>query len=171
MPRLQPQDRLQPSLLDRLTDDEPTQRRESADRQVLTMQELRQCVLRDLTWLLNTGNLDAVEDLERYPEVAASTLNYGIPHLAGIQPSRVEAREMEIRLREAIWRFEPRILRDTVQVRLTRDDTAGMPMALTFDIEGMLWAEPVPWHLYLRTAVDLELGTFTITGQDERDET
>jgi type VI secretion system protein ImpF len=30
--------------------------------------------------------------------------------------------------------------------------------AMTFEIEGQLWAQPVPQRIYLKTEVDLELG-------------
>jgi type VI secretion system protein ImpF len=149
-------------LLDRLTDDHPSQRTENQDRRFLTMQQLRECVMRDLVWLLNTGNLDGVEDLESYPLVAASTVNYGIPHLAGARASQIEARDMERRLKDAIHRFEPRILRDTIQIKLVRDEDSMTRNSVAFDVEGVLWADPVPWHLYLRTEADLEMGTFTI---------
>jgi hypothetical protein len=48
-----PSERLQPALLDRLTDDEPDKNRR-ADKRVLTKTQLRQAVLRDLAWLFNT---------------------------------------------------------------------------------------------------------------------
>ena len=41
-------DRLQPALLDRLTDDAPTERRESDDARVMSKAQLRRAVLRDL---------------------------------------------------------------------------------------------------------------------------
>ncbi len=169
MPRVSPQDRLQPSLLDRLTDENPSQKTEARERRVLSMEELRKCVLRDLGWLLNTGNLDMVEDLEAHPLVAESTLNFGIPHLAGTQLSTLDAREMERQLRQAIWRFEPRILRDSVKVKLAiADDNAGHN-AVNFYIEGMLWADPVPWHLYLKTEVDLDTGSISVAEHSGRE--
>jgi len=170
MVRVAPQDRLQPSLLDRLTDDDPGTRTEARDVHVLSLNELRQCVLRDLSWLLNTGNLEALVDLEDYPLVAASTLNYGIPHLAGTQASSVEVRDMERRLKQAIIRFEPRILAETIKIELSLGRGMFGHNALTFLIEGMLWAEPVPWHLYLKTEVDLEMGTFVVQEHAGRDE-
>jgi type VI secretion system protein ImpF len=171
MARVPPQDRLQPSLLDRLTDENPDQKTEAQERRVLSMRDLRKYVLRDLAWLLNTGNLSAVEDLDAFPLAAESTLNYGIPHLAGTQASKIEARDMERRLRKAIWRFEPRILRDSVKVKLVVDRHSMSQNAVTFFIEGMLWAEPVPWHLFLKTEVDLEMGTFSVTERAGREET
>ena len=171
MPRVPPQDRLQPSLLDRLTDDNPSQKREARENSFLSMEELRKCVLRDLAWLLNTGNLDSVEDLDNYPLVAESTLNFGIPHLAGTQLSTIEARDMERRLRQAIWRFEPRILRESVKIKLAINQHSMSHNAAIFYIEGMLWADPVPWHLYLKTEVDLEMGTFSIAEHSGREDT
>jgi type VI secretion system protein ImpF len=83
MAELTPQERLQPSLLDRLTDDEPGTRDESRNKRILSIRQLRECVLRDLSWLLNTTQLEANEDLDAYPEVRRSTVNYGVPSLAG----------------------------------------------------------------------------------------
>ena len=70
MAELTQKERLQPSLLDRLTDDSPTERRESRDKHVISPSRLRECVRRDLTWLLNTANLATVEDLTDHPHVA-----------------------------------------------------------------------------------------------------
>jgi type VI secretion system protein ImpF len=53
MAELTPQERLQPSLLDRLTDEEPDQLQESREKRVLSMSRLRDFVLRDLAWLFN----------------------------------------------------------------------------------------------------------------------
>ena len=169
MPRVSPQDRLQPSLLDRLTDEKPSQKTEGREDRVLSMEDLRKCVLRDLGWLLNTGNLDMIEDLEDHPSVAESTLNFGIPHLAGTQLSTLDARDLERQLRQAIWRFEPRILRDSVKVKLAIDEEKVGHKAVNFYIEGMLWADPVPWHLYLKTEVDLDTGSVTVAEHSGRD--
>ena len=83
MAELTPKDRLQPSLLDRLTDDSPDSRVESRERRVLSPSQLRDCVRRDLAWLLNTTNLESTTSLADVPEVAASVLNFGVIDLAG----------------------------------------------------------------------------------------
>ena len=67
MAELTKKERLQPSLLDRLTDDEPDARQESRDKRVLSPARLRECVRRDLTWLFNTTNLATLENLEDFP--------------------------------------------------------------------------------------------------------
>jgi len=171
MPRVPPQDRLQPSLLDRLTDENPSQKSEAPENRVLSMEELRRHVIRDLTWLYNTGDLDAIEDLEDYPLVAESTLNYGIAHLAGTPKSGIDAHDIERQLRRALIRFEPRILRDTVKVEVLTGEQSPSHNAITCYIEGMLWADPVPLHIFLKTEADLEVGNFTVTEQAGREET
>jgi type VI secretion system protein ImpF len=83
MAELTPKERLQPSLLDRLTDNEPDKQQEAREKRVLSMRKLRESVQRDLAWLLNSGNLETVQDLDDYPLVSHSVINYGLPDLAG----------------------------------------------------------------------------------------
>ena len=47
MAELTTRERLQPSLLDRLTDDAPQERVESRDKRVMSMRQLRTAVLRE----------------------------------------------------------------------------------------------------------------------------
>jgi len=151
--------RLQPSLLDRLTDDEPQRQVESRDRRVLSTARLRESVKRDLGWLLNAGNLEASEDLTDYPLVARSTLNYGVPDLAGHTASSADLREMERALQQVLSDFEPRILPGSVAVRAGAISEESSHNVIAFEIEGELWAEPVPFHLLVRTEFDLEAGS------------
>jgi len=52
MPELMPLERLQPALLDRLTDLEPDARQEAREQRVMSKARLRQAVLRDLARLV-----------------------------------------------------------------------------------------------------------------------
>ncbi len=165
MAELTQQEHLQPSLLDRLTDEEPDKHQESRERRVLSMRKLRESVLRDLEWLLNSGNLQSALDLGPYPQVASSVLNYGIPDLAGGGATSIEPGALERLIRQAIWDFEPRILRDTVKVRAVVTSDRKTNRMLAFEIEGELWAQPVPLQLFLRTEVDLESGSVSVTGR------
>ncbi len=54
-------ERLQPSLLDRLTDNEPTKTQETRDQRVMSLQQIRAAVERDLASLLNAGNLETMK--------------------------------------------------------------------------------------------------------------
>ena len=51
MADLKRQERLQPALLDRLLDEDPSNPAESVDKRVLSLTQLRASVLRDLAWL------------------------------------------------------------------------------------------------------------------------
>lgn len=159
---LLPKERLQPSLLDRLTDDEPEKQAESRERRVLSMHQLRISVLRDLAWLFNAGNLASAQDLEGYPLVTHSAVNYGIPDLAGRSVSGVSASALEDALRQAIVDFEPRILRETLQVRARLVPEAADRNALVFEVEGDLWGQPVTSRIYLRTEIDLDSGQVSV---------
>ena len=163
MAELVPKERLQPSLLDRLTDDEPDRAVESRDKRVLSPYKLRESVRRDLSWLFNTTNLAAVVDLDRHPQVESSTVNFGLPDLTGRTAGSIHIPTLEKLLRRAIWEFEPRLLKDTVRVKLIRDTNNYSPNALVFTIEAELWAQPIPLRLFLRTDVDLETGEIAVT--------
>lgn len=163
MAELTAQERLQPSLLDRLTDDEPARREESRDARVIGAQRLRECVIRDLSWLLNCTHAQATQPMDGSPQVASSVLNYGIPDLAGIAASGLDLAAIERRLREAILAFEPRLIADTLQVRAQRDAARMDRRSLVFEIESEMWAQPLPLNLYLKTEVDLETGRMDLS--------
>lgn len=163
MAELTTQERLQPSLLDRLTDDEPDKTVESRDQRVISASRLRECVTRDLTWLLNCVNLGSEEVLADYPEVARSVVNFGIPDLTGAAISGVDAAVLQRQLREAIVAFEPRLTPATLQVTVGTDLKRMDQRSLGFRIESEMWAQPLPLNLYLKTEVDLDTGRVDVT--------
>jgi type VI secretion system protein ImpF len=162
MAELTPQERLQPSLLDRLTDLEPDKTTETRDRRVLSVRRLRESVLRDLSWLLNTGHLETVQSLEAYPAVAASVVNYGVPDFSGLIAASMDVASLEKTVQKAIMDFEPRIARKSLRVSVLVVKESMNRNAMVFKIEGELWAEPTPLALYLRTELDLESGDVTV---------
>jgi type VI secretion system protein ImpF len=155
-------ERLQPSLLDRLTDDEPESKVESRDKRVLSPARLHECVRRDLSWLLNTTHLQAVQPLDDYPAVASSVVNFGMKDLTGLTVSSLDIPALERTLSQVIARYEPRLLRRTVKVRLVVDKERMSHNAVVFDIEAELWAQPLPLRLFLRTEIDLENGRVAV---------
>ncbi|MCE9605169.1 MAG: type VI secretion system baseplate subunit TssE [Planctomycetia bacterium] len=165
MAELTQKERLQPSLLDRLIDDDPTSRVESREQRVFAMQKLRELVLRDLAWLLNCESLENLEDLDAYPHVKRSVVNFGVPALSGTTLSGTNLAKLEKRVRQAVYDFEPRILHDSVVVRAAKSDSEMSKKSLAIEIEGELWAQPIPLRLYLRTEVDLDTGTVTVKEQ------
>lgn len=165
MAELTTQERLQPSLLDRLTDHAREHQQEGRDERVMSAQRLRECVLRDVGWLLNAIHLEAREDLGNFPEVAASTVNFGIPDLSGLVVQGADLPALQLAIRDAIARFEPRISPATLHVELEAQPDQMSRRALTFRIEGEMWAQPMPMALYLKTEVDLENAQFKVAEQ------
>jgi type VI secretion system protein ImpF len=150
--------RLQPSLLDRLCDDQPGERVEAEDHRVMSRGQLRQAVLRDLAALFNAVQ-PLGERAEAWPQVADSVLNFGLPPLSGRLASTLDVSVLEGIIRQAIVRFEPRILPDTLQVRaMEAASVLDTHNVIEFEIRGELWSHPVPLEILLRTQLDLEAG-------------
>ncbi len=162
MAELSIQERLQPSLLDRVTDNAPDQRAESREQRILSMRQLRQSVLRDLSWLFSTASFEMMEDLSQLPFVARSVINYGTPLSSGITVSGMDAVKVERKIKQAIIDFEPRILSDSLVVKLVAEEGRMNQQAVFFTIEGELWAQPLPMHLFIRSSFDLETGEVTV---------
>jgi len=152
-------DSLQPALLDRLTDHEPTRKVEGREERVISRAQLRASVLRDLSWLLNTTNLTAEVDMTGHPLAEQSTINYGLIPLSGKVVSGLEVSGLERILKQAIIRFEPRILPHTLVVKgIAASDPHLHHNVLSFEISGSLWSQPYPLELLLKTDMDLESG-------------
>jgi type VI secretion system protein ImpF len=158
-------DRLQPALLDRLIDLNPHEKAvESAELRLISKTKLRQMMLRDLGDLFNAPRGLTTEEERRYPNVATSTVNYGLVSLTGQLASGLEVHDVEQMMRKAILAFEPRLLPETLIVKavLSADDIHH-DNVIGFEIGGRLWAEPYPMELLLRTDVDLETGKAMVT--------
>ena len=157
--QLTPQERLQPALLDRLTDEEPDKKQELRERRVLSKAQLRQAVLRDLVWLFNATKLERGSDLAKMPDVRRSVINFGLPAHSGQLASTLEITDIERDLKQAIIDFEPRILPETLEVKaLVELSDLDHHNVIGVKIQGQLWAQPVPLELLIRTEIDLETG-------------
>jgi len=159
-----PEERLQPALLDRLTDDEPWKKLEPREARVLSKRRLREAVLRDLVWLFNATRLEAVSDLARTPLVRRSVLNFGLPALSGSEASSLDIGDLAKAIREAIVTFEPRILPSTLEIKtLMESGDLDHHNVIGVEIRAHLWAQPVPLEFLVRTEIDLETGNVQIT--------
>ena len=167
MADLNAQDRLQPSLLDRLIDDAPTQAREASEARVLTRQQLRAAVLRDLSWLFNAIRPEPEPQSGRQKELALwrahdharrSVVNYGMPAFAGVTLSAMDNQAIERGVADAIRNFEPRIDPATLEVNVKVDAGDTEHNTLQLVIRGQMWSQPVPLELLLAADVDVETG-------------
>jgi type VI secretion system protein ImpF len=125
-------------------------------QRVVSHQKYRRGVVRDLTWLFNTSAFLPPEAagslrLKDYPDAWASVINYGTRQLCGLASPNLE--QMQEELSEAVRFFEPRIMARSLSIHANVERNT-----LVFEVEGDLWANPVPEHLHVRTTVDLETG-------------
>jgi len=151
-------DRLLPSLLDRLTDDAPDGAREPGDRLTISLSDYKEGVRRDLEWLFNSQGRLASPAEDVPAEVRRSVLQFGVPNLCGRNASSLDAEAIEQGLLEAIRAFEPRVVRDSVTVKVRTDADRTGEQALAIDIEADLWTHPGTEPVLIRTRVDLETG-------------
>lgn len=158
MAELTSRDRLQPALLDRLSDDAPHERVEPRERRAMSTAELRASVLRDLSNLLNAHALYGCSSLAAHPLAAASVVNYGMRDLTGTARSSLDLTALAREIERAIRRFEPRVIADTLRVKPLDAGEATGRTAVAFLVDGDLWAQPYPERLYFKTELDLESG-------------
>src|SRR2546423_11335138 len=137
MPEPIPIEKLQPCLLDRLTDDEPGKQEESRTQRVVSLQKYRRGVLRDLEWLFNAHaylTLDGMESfqLKDYPEAYRSVINFGTRQLCVVMTPDLERLQDE--MGEAIQVFEPRITPRSLVIHADMERNI-----VSFDVAGDLW--------------------------------
>ena len=156
MPEVTPFERLQPCLLDRLTDDDPKNQQESRAQRMISLHRYKAGVLRDLQWLFNASAHLPEEGegrwrLEDFPEAYRSVINFGTRQISGLLAPHM--REVERGLTDALRLFEPRIIPQTLTVSATISRNV-----IGIEIHGELWANPVPEQLHVKTNIDLETG-------------
>jgi type VI secretion system protein ImpF len=162
MAELNPRDRLQPFLLDRLTDEQSDQSKESRDKHVFSPRQLKAALMRDLAWLLNSPAPIESDGVSEFPNVAASVLNYGIPDLTGNTASGLSGTQLEKSILRAIQTFEPRMDHKTLSVRLISDGDGDSHNTIALEIRGEVLANQLADPLYVKTEVDLETGQFSL---------
>ena len=157
-----PYEKLQPCLFDRLIDDDPLNKKEGRVARVISLSEYRAAVLRDLSWLLNSSSHTDAEELAEFPQVESSVFNFGKPSLSGLGISGMSLEDLEASVARSIRDFEPRIVSDTLVVRVVRGSAQHAPSTLFFEIKGELWARPFPEKLFIKTSLDIETGAVTM---------
>jgi type VI secretion system protein ImpF len=122
---------------------------------------LRATVRRELAWLLNTTNFGATHELEPYPQIESSVLNYGLPDLAGKSSGRRSLMQRAREIRAAIRQFEPRIDPKSliVEAREREEHEQTVTFVIQGDITAAAQAMPVKFHTHVdpdTASVDVE---------------
>ncbi|HEX4842614.1 MAG TPA: type VI secretion system baseplate subunit TssE [Limnobacter sp.] len=152
-------DTLQPALLDRLCDDEPHRLEEPAASRIISKAQLRSLVLRDLEHLFNTTRVVSAKQLKSMPGLQGSVLAYGMPPIAGQLATALDVQQFEHTVAQLIRDHEPRIHADSVEVSAeVEHGLMHLHNVIGLRIRGLLWAQPYPVELAMRTEIDLETG-------------
>ncbi|REG61329.1 type VI secretion system protein ImpF [Paraburkholderia sp. BL6669N2] len=148
---------LLPTLFDRLRDDAPHRQTEAPGEYAVSRAQMRDIIQRDLAFLLNATSIEDLIDRKRHSYAAASTINFGVPPLAGAFMASHKWAKIEQVIRGAIRDFEPRLIAHTVQVvPLTDVDSQSRYNHLAFEIRGMIRMDPYPLEFMVQSSLDLE---------------
>lgn len=153
-------DMVLPCLLDRLTDRYPKANADSERFRYITAEQYRDSVLRDLCWLLNSASHLVEDEIdEEFDHVRKSVFTYGIGSMTGLDASQRTAERIRDEIKDALLKFEPRIVPETLKVELMGKSSGNSSGAVAvYEIKGELWSLPFAESLYLKTEIDLETG-------------
>ncbi len=147
-----------PSLLDRLIDNDPSNTKESAAAGELSSRQMRNILRRDLIWLLTTVRLDEVTPLDDWARIKASVINYGVRDLSGVPEQNIDGLNIQNTLRQAIWDFEPRLDRKSVDVKLIPNEDGDTRGVAKLQISGRWVNEIYQNPIFIEAQIDFETG-------------
>jgi len=161
---LENDNQLLPSLLDRLLDDHPAENEEPAWRDMQVIRLVKTSLCRDLQDMLNSRRSLTVVP-EAYGELKTSLLNYGLPDLQSMEVRENHDLGVLCRLiEESIQAFEPRLQGVRVRPRVDGDGKASLDRRLRFEIDAVLFAEPLREPVIFSSALDVSSGDFAVEG-------
>lgn len=161
MAKSDPEVTVQPPLLDRLIDLDPSSTVEPVQTRAAAVRALKEALRRDLEWLLNTRR--APLDIPKgYQELTHSVFLYGLPDLTSVSLHSFED-EMQLlgMIEKAIATFEPRLS----QVKVTaREDQDRSERVLHFQIDALLMVDPAPESISFDTVLNVDRGNCEVKG-------
>jgi type VI secretion system protein ImpF len=149
------------SVLDRLQQGDSSGASDPETSWEESVKALKNAVLRDLDWLLNTRRI-AEPAPDGYPETQRSVYHFGLPDITSLPwGSEVVHRRLLRQIEECIQRFEPRLT--SVRVSPVEEKDGGH-RHVRFMVEGLLRVEPNPERVAFDTVLEIASGTFRVAG-------
>jgi type VI secretion system protein ImpF len=161
MPRWDPDQSVEQSLLERLIDLEPKNATEQPVTRAKSVRQLKASLRRDLEWLLNTRRTPEAVGSE-FQELERSLFNYGLPDLTTLSWESNRDRSSLARMIEALLAtFEPRL----THVRVSPiGEISATKTVLRFQIDGLLDMDPAPERISFDTVLQLSSGEYQVKG-------
>jgi type VI secretion system protein ImpF len=133
--------KIRPSILDRLIDQDPSRQTETERDRFQVMRELRESVRRDLEHLLNSRFRILSPPLDHH-QLEQSLINYGLPDLATVNlVDAAVCSDFCRTIENTIRQFEPRFR--SVRVS-TLENANPEDRTVRFRIDALLHADPAP---------------------------
>jgi len=154
-----------PSLLDRLTDNDPGKVKESAAASIISANKMREILKRDIAWILATIRMEEINPVDGCQEVRRSVLNYGIKDLSGVPEQNLDPIEVQNSIRQALWDFEPRLEPTSIDVELVPHVEGDIRGVAKLKIAGRwtddLYRDPI----FLEAKINFETGSVDLVDE------
>ncbi len=154
-----------PCLLRRLTDFSPEEKKEAVNAGI-TFKQLKKDIFENIEMILNSRSHPQGAELEKYPELQNSVLNFGLPDFCGRVCSRNEREQIREHVLNQLRWFEPRLAADSVSVEL-RDDASAPNSVLEFQIQGRIEVGELNEEIVFISKLDLETGATMLKNTQE----
>lgn len=153
-----------PTLIDRLTDEDPKCMNEPFDKFFFNSREMRKLVHRDIIAILNHSNIEYKLDEKRTPEVGGSVLNYGFSPMIGSHADARDWLKIERSIRNAIFRFEPRVIPEALVIKpMTSKNSPFQHGMVSFEIRGLIFWQPHPIDICFKGTYDIEIERMSLS--------
>ncbi len=131
--------------------------RGSARRRGANENQLKRNLEIDLSNLMNTVDLGSCLDIEDHAFVQRSVLNYGLRDLSHLTSDEVRSLDIVRGLKEALLNHEPRLIGDTLNVKL-RPGFDDIEQKIAFDVTAEMACRPVDIPLEFVAEIDVGSG-------------
>lgn len=146
-----------PCLLDRLLDDEPKRADEPWDKFHYDQRKMKALILKNISEVLNNANIEPQLDAFKHSAVATSVINYGISPQAGSYSNTHNWTRLEQLIRDALIRFEPRLIPESIIVSLNGERLSPVNQGIiSFNIQALVAWFPQPFDLSLGARYEVE---------------
>lgn len=152
-----------PCLLERLLDDEPKNTKEPWDKYHYDQRMMKALILLNVSDILNNANSEPMLDINRHKEVTSSVINFGVSSKVGSYSNTHNWTRLEQLIRDALIRFEPRLIADSIIVSLNGERRSPVKQGIiSFNIHALVKWSPQPFDLCMGARYEVETGSINL---------
>lgn len=149
-----------PCLLRRITDLNPEERKETFIPGV-SLRALKSDVYKNIEMILNSKSHPSEEELERWPEIQDSVINFGLQDYCGLTNTPDNREKLRDHILFQLKTFEPRLDPETLDIEFV-EATDGTKSTMTYQIHGMIKAGEFAEEIVFKSILDLETGVSSV---------